>query len=583
MKNKFSRRSFLRKVSQGVAGATAFSVLSNNFTLIPGVFGSTPEKTMNCEFGVEGSVPHEARALDEFLKATRALGADFIVGQFSPKNYNPAIKKNNSAWLWEGTRENFKDLSLACRKYNMSFFVNQEVTNYTKEGDILDEKGNDILAHHGNTHRWDITGELLKDAAANKEFRGVLYDEAEHGQMRREANTNGGDDSHASKGIHPYFAATDGMSLEEAHQAVYRSAKAVAENYRKMGVVPMTEAVFTAMQLIFARAGFDIGIKLMKESLDPIYGAIGIGAAKQYGREFCAAPDLWGFTWGKPDTFPGHPPEELKASLLYAYWIGSTRIFVENIRGLTEKKTVNGISRYEPTEYGKVYQWFVKEYVPSHPRSYTFRDIKPDIAILRFDDSDWGQKNSRFSDNLFGAANLHTSPETSAWFKIWNLLTHGQSSEETISYNSKGYQGIPHDFFYPLNGVVVYDHLAGEKELEGLELVFLTGVKISPRSLKAVQNFVQKGGFCISLNSLAPAEYLNGSGVVKEGTGRWLFVKDFNSGEVRKEIAPYIGKPDEISYRIGSQRLIIKKGKDRNDINIYLQNDKELKESARVY
>jgi hypothetical protein len=206
MKKNLSRRSFLIKASQGVAGITAFSAYSRTFA-------SSPVKRVNCEFGVEGSAPHEAKALDEFLKATRELGADFIVCQFSPKNYNPAARKKDSGWLWEGTKENFNELSLACRKYNMSFFANQEVTNYTKEGDVLDEKGNDILAHPDKTHRWDISGQLLKEATSNKEFRGVLYDEPEHGQMRREANTNGGSDGESAKGIHPYFAATDEMTV----------------------------------------------------------------------------------------------------------------------------------------------------------------------------------------------------------------------------------------------------------------------------------------------------------------------------------------------------------------------------------
>ena len=193
------------------------------------------------------------------------------------------------------------------------------------------------------------------------------------------------------------------------------------------------------MLFTFARAGFDIAIKFMKESIDPVYAAIAMGAARQYGREFCVTPDMWGFDWTLNDHFPGHPPDELRASLLYAYWIGSTRIFVENIRGLIEKKSENGVDRYESTDYGKVYQWFVKEYVPAHPRPYTFRDIRPEVGILRFDDSDWGQKDSRFTDNLYGAVNLKTTPETSAWFQIWNLLTHGQTQEGALSFNSKKY------------------------------------------------------------------------------------------------------------------------------------------------
>jgi hypothetical protein len=324
---------------------------------------------------------------------------------------------------------------------------------------------------------------LLESAVKNHEFRGVLYDEAEHGQMRRTANTNGGADDHGTGKVHPYFAATDGMTLEQAYQAVYRSASEVAGNYRHEGLSPMTESVFPAMLFTFSRAGFDIAIKFMKEGIDPVFAAIAMGAARQYGREFCVTPDLWGLTG-----FPGHPPEELRASLLYAYWIGSTRIFVENIRGLIEKISENGASSYKTSDYGKVYQWFVKEYVPAHPRPYTFRDIRPEVAILRFDDSCWGQADSWLPDNLYGAANLKTTTETAAWFHIWNLLTHGQT-RNGLSFHNRSYAGLPHDFFCPLKDVIVYDHLAGKKELEGLKLVFLTGVLISPQTMDAVRTF----------------------------------------------------------------------------------------------
>jgi hypothetical protein len=589
MKNLFSRRDFLSKTSKGIAGVAVISMAgSGPFYLIAGTQKIIKDKSLIskaiCEFGVEGSAPREAEALDLFLKATRDLGAEFIVCQFAPEYTIPEARDKYDNWCWVGSEQGFREFAVACRKYNMTFFANQEITNYTKEGDMLDKNGKDILAHPDKTHRWDITGRQLESALKNPEFRGVLYDEVEHGQMRRAANTNGGEDSHSTGRVHPYFAATDGMTLVEAYDAVYKSARAIAGNYRNNGVTPMTEDVFPVMLFTFARAGFDIAIKFMKEGIDPVYAAIAMGAAKQYGREFCVTPDMWGLSG-----FPGHPPEELRASLLYAYWIGSTRIFVENIRGLIEKKSENGVDRYETNDYGKVYQWFVKEYVPAHPRPYSFRDIHPEIAILRFDDSCWGQSDSWLPDNLYGAANLKTTPETAAWFQIWSLLTHGQTRENGLSFHNKSYNGLPHDFFCPLKDVIVYDHLAGDKEIEGLRLVFLTGVLISPQTMNAVRTFVRKGGLCISLNSLAPSELAGKSGVISDGSGRWLLVKDFRSEEVRKAVAPFLGKHDEISYHIGRQKLIVKRGKDGDTISVYLRNDTDISkddetsESARVW
>ena len=185
--------------------------------------------------------------------------------------------------------------------------------------------------------------------------------------------------------------------------------------------------------------------------------------------------------------------------------------------------------------------------------------------------------------------NLQTTPATEAWFQIWTILTHGQTRDGAISFNSKKYIGVPHDFFYPLKDVIVYDHLAGEKELEGLKLVFLTGVLISPQTLKSVRTFIQKGGLCISLASLASVDLAGKSGMISEGSGHRLFVKDFLSDDVRKAVAPFLGKPDEISYHIGKQRLTIKRGKDADTISVYLQSDNDItkngvpSESARVW
>jgi hypothetical protein len=204
-------------------------------------------------------------------------------------------------------------------------------------------------------------------------------------------------------------------------------------------------------------------------------------------------------------------------------------------------------------------------------------DIRPEVAILRFDDSCWGQGNSWLPDNLYGDVNLKTTPETNAWFQIWSLLTHGQTRDDGISFHTKSYQGLPHDFFCPLKDVIVYDHLAGDTDMDGLKLVFLTGVLISEKTMDSVRKFVRKGGLCVCLISLAPEELAGKSGKISDGSGQWLLVKDFRSVEVGKSIAPFLGKPDEISYHIERQRLIVKKGKDGNTISIYLQKDKDKK------
>jgi hypothetical protein len=97
------------------------------------------------------------------------------------------------------------------------------------------------------------------------------------------------------------------------------------------------------------------------------------------------------------------------------------------------------------------------------------------------------------------------------------------------------------------------------------------------------------GGQCVTLDSLAPADVAGKSGEVSDGSGKWLVVKDFRSPEVRAAVAPFLGKPNEISYRIGRQSLTVNRGRDGNTIRIYLQGnqdaarDREPSESARVW
>lgn len=70
---------------------------------------------------------------------------------------------------------------------------------------------------------------------------------------------------------------------------------------------------------------------------------------------------------------------------------------------------------------------------------------------------------------------------------------------------------------------------------------------------------------------------------------KWLIVKDFKADTIKNAVAPYLGAPDEIRYRIGGRILTVKKGKDGNQIRIFLQNaGDEVKggqppEAARVW
>lgn len=549
-----------------------------------------PVNAPRCEFGVEGPMPREGRNPGElpiFLNAVADLGAQFIVASFTPEWHTELARRRGNYIGSEGTVAAYREFADLCRQRKLSFFIDQQVTSYCVEGEFVDKAGKDVLAHGDGTHRWDVSGELLATLSRMPEFRGVVYDEAEWNILRRDHNTNAGDDNASSGRIHPYFAVTEKLNVFDAYDATVRGAEPVAEAYRKAGVRMMGEHVFPVMFHAFARAGIDPCTKFMKEGRDSVYGAIALGAALQYDRDFCVSPDMWGLaSMGVSKSgFPGHTPEELRCSLLLAYWMGASRVFVENIHadfltvgtyktpatGLLDRVVEDGKAQYVPSKYGEVYRWFVKEYVPAHPRPYSFRDCRPDMAIIRFDDSYWGQRGGFAARNLYGGVDM-PGPESKAWIGLWHLLTHGQTSTQGLSYHNGGWPRR-HDFFTALNNVVVFDERVGKERLRGLKVVFLTGLRVSNETRQALAELVHDEGLiCISQNSLAPpaiAAAADGEPMT-DGKGKWLITEDFEAAQVRKLVGPWLGSPDEIRYRFGPNVLTVKRMTDDNSVEIQL-------------
>ncbi len=511
------------------------------------------------------------REVSTLCRAAAELGASFVVAQFHP------------AATTDATVEKIRRFGDTCREAGLDFFINQEITNYSVEGEFLDESGKDVMAQPDGCHRWDLTGTLLERVAGIPNLKGVLYDEAEHGQIRREVNTNLGDDFSSSGRVHPYFAVTDGMTLEEAYEAVYGTAARVAAEYRRKGLQMVTEHVWPIMFHTFARAGIVAAPKFLKESINPVWASIAMGAARQYGTGFWVNVDLWG-----RDGFATHSVEEFRCALLFAYWLGAERVFVENLSllwppdindGLLVRRVEDEHAVYVPTEYGEVYRWFVKEYVPAHPRPYSFEDFTPEVAIIRFPDGWWGQDASWMPDTLYGAADLHAPEASRAWIGLWSLLTCGWTREDGISFHCRGYDDVSHGFFCPINNVAVYDHLVDGEMLEGVKLVFLTGVHVSPRSMECVEEFVRRGGVCVALRSLVPDNIVSGGRrVVGCGKGRWVLCEDFREPHVRREVAGYLPSPEEMRYAFGKWEVVFRKKGGDNEVEVWLRGDGEAKQ-----
>jgi hypothetical protein len=427
-------------------------------------------------------------------------------------------------------------------------------------------------------HWKEIPESTLAFYGRNRLCQDVVMDEGEH---VRQLNWR---PYGAKFGIEPW-AKVDGLSLPEAYARTLEGLRRTREHYRRFGLDTVIPCVWPVMFHTIARAGCGVCAKVMGMSYSPVAVAIALGAARQYQTRFWIDLEMW--SQGSGDALPGHSPEEFRSNLLLAYWMGVDHIYVEGAGWNHLPAGTQGVpwnlvcyhsqKNYRLTEYGKTLRWFCREYVPAHPRPYAFHEVTPEIVIVRFPDTCWGQRNSRsgWPDHLYGAENLHSDTAIEAWLKIWDLLTHGFTGTDGITYEkqriavqlkpgNRDYSPVAenvaiHPFFTPLNNVVVYDHLVGESLLGTARLIFLTGVSVSSETLQAIARRVQAGATCVALRSLVgtlPVEKSAGGTTTSfSGRGKWVITDDFGDPAVRTQVEPFLGNPREIRYRFGKHEL----------------------------
>ncbi len=443
-------------------------------------------------------------------------------------------------------------------------------------------------------HHVDPPDDCIRAAAehgkSSGRYRGVVFDEIEHCRLLWLYSPT------------PLADASKFETLAQGYEGALAGYRKIGEKLQTLGSGAIATHVWPVMHHMAARAGFTVCPKICKEFYSTVSLAIGMGAAKQYGRELWADCDLW--YW---DMIPGHSPEEMKCNLLLAYWLGADLAYIEgagqNLKPAGKQGTpfslVNQTSEkeFQLTPHGETLRWFRRDYLPAHPRPWTFRDVTPSIAIVRFEDTCHGQRfTDAFPDKLYGSEKLHSTPDTEAWFGIWNLLTFGKTGRDGLSFFKAwcapyGYQrpvqeGVPqsyltrplaadlHRFFVPLNGVVVYDHLAGYDLLKGIPLLFLTGTDVSAETMSAIRRCVSEGAVCVAWGPLARrygfADWTSGVKMMPEGKGRFVLTDDFGLGAVYHEVAGLIGRPDEIRYRFGGHEVVLRRVTD-NEITVEIK------------
>jgi hypothetical protein len=455
------------------------------------------------------------------------------------------------------------------------------------------------------TGRAEYSDAQLDHAAATRRFRGIILDEVEHRQIH-----------HIDCGPGPYLADVRGQALEQCYERLLESVRTIASRYRQHGGVTVGEQVFPVLSHVLARAGVIPAPKFLSFSYWPVYFAVAAGAALQYGTELWIVHDFWGAEpfWGEIAPFaPGFSPEAYRSSLLTAYWLGADAAYTEALHNLVllgkltdeERRVMQQHKvphrpidqnewlferRYSLNAYGKIHRWFARHYVPTHARRYTFRDIQPRVAIVRFPDSLWAQPEKPRAlpfHGLYGPGGPPAESRHRAWLDAWHVLTHDvvpptgvsiYGTQEIESFVAEIAQrnrevdaaaGWPVDYPYveryplcPVDGVLVFDHLASRRVLDGAQLIILTGELISDETATAVVECVKGGAHCLSLAHLVPAP-LQQAGAsapyeIAVGAGRVLVTDDFRADRARQFIRPHLGPPDRVRYRFGSQTVTIR-------------------------
>lgn len=448
--------------------------------------------------------------------------------------------------------EEIEELTAWASRARTDFFLNQENT-------IKAPVSDPAYLRPGNFFR--PGAQLMQWLTRSPHFRGVIYDEAEHWALNGVWVTGGGDT------FEPHFHDAEGETLAQAYagnlhnleQLLRLEYPGLAGNARQgRGPVVAFEPVFPILFHLFARAGIAPFPKYLKETVTPVHAAMALGAARQYQVPYGACLDLW--HRGK---YPGHTPEELRSALLFAYWTGADQAYIENFnfRDSLYRATPDG--GFELTDHGRVARDFIKDYLPANPRRIRHADFAPEIVIVRFPDSDWGQvaRGKHINGRLYGATNLMPDAQTREWIGIWHVLTHGQLPARSLNYNC-GMDGFPRRYLFPANNVAVYDHLAADPALfSSARLVFLTGKEISPQCLATLEQLVRQEGLCVTTPPRLAPERLRSRAAapfseIRDGKGCWILTEDVTHPEVARRLGPFLGRPDQLRYVFGRTEVV---------------------------
>lgn len=418
----------------------------------------------------------------------------------------------------------------------IDYVANFEFQNFQHDATAPD--GTEWVLNTESLHRLAIPGEYIKALCRSEHFKGVMYDEFEHTIINRNLSISLASKGKIKKSVFPLLEGDD--PVEQGELLSSQAGAYAAEIKSKGAKIFVGEHVFPVLFHTFARNGIIPNFKSQKEGVSNLYFAFAAGAALQYGTPLWNCVDCW-FRM----TNPGHSADEMFYNLRFADLAGVNNVYVESTSVFTDGSG-------KPNEYAERFNDFANNYL-NKSRDYDVHDYRPEVGIIRYDDTYWGQGDPFvWRKMLFGNKKIKPDRRSKEVLGIFSMITHGETSKGSFNWDKISPWALRrHRSFMTANSPAVFDDRAGKEFLQSLKLCFLSGIHISGQTLSAVSELVRENGLTVvTPKRFAPEEILGKAGggysEIADGKGVWIVTDKLFSSRVRKRIAPFLGKKGEI-------------------------------------
>ena len=465
-------------------------------------------------------------------------GVDFIFCHFDPPK-----------WKFDSCEEKAAAAVAVLKELGLPFVANFEFQNFARDTYV---DGYEWSNRPDGTHLLDMKPSFFEALRSQGNLLAVTYDEFEHVIINRNISLWLDSKGKVHLAAFPQLDTRDAFRQGEALET---DLKAYADALKSMGAPAVSgEHVWPVLHHLFARAGIIPNFKSQKELVSNIHFAVAAGAALEYGTPLWNCVDLW-----HKMTFPGHTPEEMYHNLVFAYLAGVDRVYVEASNAFVED---DGEGGKKLNAYGENYLRFTDKY-KGKERNYNVQDYRPEIGVIRYDDTYWGQ-NLVWDRGLFGNRKIRPDARSKEWLHIIKTVTHGDTRSTGFTWGRIAPSALtPHRSFVSMNSLAVFDDRVKKETLKSLKLCFLCGVRVSPETLSAVDELVSENGLTVVCpRRYAPARYRS---LLKKdytelscGKGSYIITDNFESARLRNRIAPFLGNKDEIRLTFKDREIRLK-------------------------